>query len=521
VIDDPGALATLRAQNDPPLDGVLYMEAHGGPVPSSVRPAVTRFALYTADDVDVLNEDSDPTLSQDLSLERVVYFGGKAVLDPVTGKTVTFHYGITDAFVDHYWNFARNSLVYLTVCGADGPGAQAFKNAILAANAGVYAGWSKSVHAGSALDAARLVFDRFLGKNDPGAFPEFLFKQRPFQWPLVGGDPLQSDLAKHNQGIDTSTGALLSFTPNSIAGLGDFALLAPTIYVEQVLEASLLGLPYPAGTLNIFGTFGTDPRPDPDSKVTVGGLDCPVQFAGWQPDQISCDIPPAAAGDVVVTVRKHESNKARLTKWNGTFRYSVRGADTLQVDIVYRVALRVDIRKVRLVIHELPVGPFFGNIGIIPDESSAFYLCSGRSVTTVLDTTTTITWTGTGNMSGSRVVPVSADSFNLGLNGIPGPNVNAGFDHGANPGCDWTVVTVTPGGTITDTGRWNLYVPTFDIGPLAVEPNDPSFPGDFRNLTGQPGCNSGLPTSQSTVLQCRIEWDAILATSPPDPNSGR
>ncbi len=263
------------------------------------------------------------------------------------------------------------------------------------------------------------------------------------------------------------------------------------------------------------------PGADPDSKVTVGGLDCPVQFAGWQPGQISCDIPPAASGDVVVTVRKHESNKARLTKWNGTFRYSVRGADTLQVDIVYHVALRVDIRKVRLVIHELPVGPFFGNIGIIPDESSAFYLCSGRSVTTVGDTTTTITWTGTGNMSGSRVVPVSADSFNLGLNGIPGPNVSAGFDHGANAGCNWTMVTVTPGGTTTATGRWNLGVPTFDIGPLAVEPNDPSFPADCRNLTGQPGCQGVLPTSQSTILRCRVEWDQIFATSPPDPDSGR
>ena len=83
------------------------------------------------------------------------------------------------------------------------------------------------------------------------------------------------------------------------------------------------------------------------------------------------------------------------------------------------------------------------------------------------------------------------------------------------------MVTVTPGGTTTATGRWNLGVPTFDIGPLAVEPNDPSFPADFRNLTGQPGCQGVLPTSQSTILQCRIEWDQIFATSPPDPDSGR
>jgi len=128
------------------------------------------------------------------------------------------------------------------------------------------------------------VFDRFLGKNDPGASPEFLFKQRPFQWPLVGGDPLQSDLAKHNQGIDTSTGALLSFTPNSIAGFGDFALLAPTIILGQVVEASLPGVPYPAGTLNIFGTFGSDPRRRSRQQGNCGrsGLPSSVRWvAAW------------------------------------------------------------------------------------------------------------------------------------------------------------------------------------------------------------------------------------------------
>ena len=65
------------------------------------------------------------------------------------------------------------------------------------------------------------------------------------------------------------------------------------------------------------------------------------------------------------------------------------------------------------------------------------------------------------------------------------------------------------------TGHDPITMPGFDIGPLPVEPDDPSFPAGFRNLTTDL-CFAGF--GQAT---CRIEWDDIRAQSPPDPDSPR
>ncbi|HXN25004.1 MAG TPA: IPT/TIG domain-containing protein [Candidatus Dormibacteraeota bacterium] len=514
VVDDPGTLTSLRTLAD---DGILYMEAHGGQARVTPTDPGTKFAVWTADEYDVF-EDSDAKLKEDLDLGRVLYMGGNELSDPVTRELVpVFHYGITDKFVTEYWKFGANSLAYFTVCQSDGGGigVQDFKNAVLAKGASVYAGWSQSVRTNIALRTAKLVFDRLLGANDPNAFPEQYFKQRPFEWLSIGGDPLQSDLAQHSLGIDITTGALLSFTPNSIAGLGDFGLLAPSIMLMSPIEVDLPFTPFTAGTLQITGAFGSDPRPDPDSKVTVGGLDCPVKPNGWTPDLILCDMPSGAAGDVVVTVRKHQSNKARLTKWDGTFAYAIEGDGSLKATITYHALFRPDVRKVRTVIHLPPIGPFF-TTATLTDESTASYACSGSAVSTVGSTTTTITWTGAGNVPASRVLPPSANSFQMGLNGIPGPTVQVTTDHGPEPGCDWTSVLVTPDGTYTQTGHWRLKGPEFDIGVMPIEPSDPSFPGGSKS--DFPFCDA---PQTFTPARCRVDWGPIPAAFRPDPNSAR
>ncbi|MGH8654784.1 MAG: IPT/TIG domain-containing protein [Gammaproteobacteria bacterium] len=120
------------------------------------------------------------------------------------------------------------------------------------------------------------------------------FKQRPFDYVSV-----QNDLPKH-----IAVTSLLTFTANPNLP-GEFGLLAPSIGLVSPVEVDLPGPGLIGGTLTISGDFGTDPRPDPDSKVTVGGLDCPVR--DWQPHVIFCQLPGLeSAGDVVVTVRKQQ-----------------------------------------------------------------------------------------------------------------------------------------------------------------------------------------------------------------------
>jgi len=509
VIDDPGTIASLRQVQG---DGVLYFEGHGGQwLDNSPGGGKLRFAIWTADTIDLFGEDNDPLMKDDLDNGRVLYMLGEQNVDPIT-KTgeIAIHYGITSVFVSKYWSFSANSLVFLTVCDSFTGDSADFKNAVLTKGASVYAGWTGAAGAIVAVRSARLVFDRLLGANadrDPSIL-EADFKQRPFDYVSI-----QRDLPLHNLGAYGA--ASLLFTP--YVGTQSFALLAPSIVVATLFETDVPGTPITARTLQLGGVFGSDPGVDPDSKVTVGGQDCPVKPGDWHSDYILCSLPAGAAGDVVVSVRKHSSNKGRLTKWNGTIRSSIIGDGSLRVLVTYNVAFRSDVRRFRLAIHDPPSGPFLFNPNVIADESSASYTCSGSATDTFGDLTETITWSGGGNMSASHVVPAPDNSFQMVFSGLSAPTVMVNVDQGKGPGCDWTTVTTGPDGTITSSGHSDFSSPApFDIGALPVEPNDPSFAGGSKSDSA--AC-FGPPAF--TVPKCRVDWDTFTAMLPPDATSAR
>lgn len=516
VLCNDASVACLRQGPVGPDVAVYYLNTYGGLLERAAG-GPKHYILATST---VVNPTTwtDPDIRADWGAGRVDYCAHKHYLDPGTQRWAVENFFCINAdFIRYYWKnkeFAQNSFVFIDACLSN---SEDFKQAIFASKASVYAGWSDEVSTDKSPVVAKFFFDRLLGANQVAPEADG-FKQRAFDYIQAGGsfDPFPDSFYHDMQ--DQNPTSQVIFTSNPAQTQTSFGLLAPSIMFEAPFELDIPGFLYRGGTLVITGTFGSDPGPDPDSKVTVGGLNCPVQTNGWQPDQIQCDLPSGAAGDVVVTVRKHQSNKARLSKWNPTFRYRVQGDGSLQASITYRVAFRADIRKVRGVIHDPPIGPnLLLTASHIPDESSATYACSGTAVETTSAGTTTITWTGSGNVPGTRARPNPAGTFDMGLENTTGP-VNINIYHGPGPGCDWTRVFVTSDGMeFSSSGHWDLDVRPFDIGAMPIEPNDPSFPAGSRDLSAF--CTNTPPTF--TTPQCRMEWDAIPAMFPPDPNSPR
>ena len=111
--------------------------------------------------------------------------------------------------------------------------------------------------------------------------------------------------------------AVLQFTPNKDMDLV-FGLLAPSVEFVQIYESGLsqrvLGQPQ----IQVFGPVGNYP-----GTVTVGGETADVPQ--WQNGSFVANFPSSGVSgpDVVVSVRDHPSNVARLTEWQGgSFTYT-------------------------------------------------------------------------------------------------------------------------------------------------------------------------------------------------------
>jgi hypothetical protein len=409
-------------KNFPGGDGVFYFASHGGFVGKGTTTDPKRYGVWTSTKADAFTDNTlfDDVFGTTTRGPTLVRFLAERSTDLRTMSPITeYHYAINALFVTTYFKpFSNASFVYIDACSSDAASAsiQAFKSAFFGKNASVYAGWTDDMNDRVAANSARLVFDRLLGANE--FFLETIptasggvFKQRPFDWHSVEGD-----LPLHGLGFSDNPvpGAFLHFTqaPNSVVG-GVFAALTPSIAATYPDESQ--------DQLLLLGSFGSDM-----GTVSVGG----VALAGctWDSSFLKCPLPSSgdgAAGNVVVTVRNHISNVARLTEWRGTFRYLVRGVDTLNQTIDFDVAFRADLREWRPLIHEAPIEPMSGPIEAISPGSSAGFVCGGTGTTFPNpNESDTFTWTGSGNLS-----------FNKGIRkGQPPPGPNWFWQVGALQG---------------------------------------------------------------------------------------
>jgi hypothetical protein len=393
VVANP-TVATLKTIGG---EGILFFRSHGIFAPPGSAPNVPVFLLWTSDRADVANtvshdQDGD-VLPDDSPLVLTLAEQSHGVQE--------FHWAISSYFVRKYWQpFGKNSLIYIDACNSDDPD---FKQTVLNNKASVYAGWTQSTGDPWAGRTARLVFDRLLGadkfcpETNPLAFTECvpgkaaqpIFAQRPFGYSSVANTEFQD----HNVGTITDInsrhfGLLLKFTQNPGTS---FSLLAPSISNLTVDETMGQG-----GQLTVNGIFGDDPRQTTSGSVTVGGRDANIQ--SWNSNQIVVDLSLSgggSAGDVVVTVRGHKGNVARLTEWRGNaFNYTISGNGSLQIQTTFNIHFRADIRKFRPVIHNEPIEPTGATIGAADSDGTYSASGSGPGVGE------TFQWSGSGSLVG-------------------------------------------------------------------------------------------------------------------------
>jgi hypothetical protein len=317
--------------------GVLYFDTHGGCGLISGRERLCSLKTRTPQ-----TPENDIKYERDLRENRLLYMGD--------GLGSSYNYGVTDFFVSEYMSFSQDSFAYMAACHSYNPGmALGFQYA----GASVLAGWLGAVGGECDANAAKTTFDLLLGMNDYWVEePPF----RPFDYATVWEYLRET-------GKDTCGNAKLMFEKLG----GNFAVLAPSIKNMEVYEGTG---PVPVvkevgtGELTLHGIFGLDPGDD--GLVTIDGS--PVEIETWEPERIVVRLPSAktrgGAGDVVVTVRDHRSNDVPLTRWHGTFHYTVErhddlctGAGKMSQRFAFDIYLRADVHPYREKPGQEPIRP--------------------------------------------------------------------------------------------------------------------------------------------------------------------
>jgi hypothetical protein len=385
-------------------DGILYISSHVGTAGDGSPDDPFQFAIgtgqWTSPEADQ-EFASDLKLTTPLRLPDLTVIGGIWAADLLNQQPILEdHYAITAQFARHYWKrFNANSLVYVNTCYSDGPEARDFKQAVFDTGASVYVGWeglgAQQTLGDMSANTAAFVFDRLLGANDAAYFPETP-PQRPFDLQSIFNDFKNHTFEGSPLGVSGVGAAqsVLKIEPNPGDGPTQFGLLAPSI---AFMDADPPGQP---NKLRIWGLFGNDQS---QTTVTVGGQKLDNVLLNKGGGVLTADLPPSgpsSAGDVVVAVRDHSSNVARVTEWQGTFRYTVAEAGTLSRETTFNLAFRGDIRKYRLAIHQDPVEPT-GAMFQISSLSRAQFACNGTGVDPSTDpkVTATYKYSGSGTLT--------------------------------------------------------------------------------------------------------------------------
>lgn len=263
--------------------------------------------------------------------------------------------GLTKEFVQQYWEFAKDSLVYFDVCylgwdtAGGGEPAIAFRQALQSKGAGCIVAWRGSSNGSWCYPAAKVFFDRLLGMNlkQPNT-PN----QRPFP-----PDQVYAEIKKKNLDKGDQPTRYMTLTPSLPTG----GMLVPTIeslLVEERTYEEENGEPVDQSTMTLKGTFGN--ANGRTIKVTVNGQEMKnLQInkdAVGDIEELKCDLPmdPADkgfAGKVLVSVDDHKSNAVALTLWRWkmqqTFVENADGEVIFTQNVEWDVYLRADVHPYR------------------------------------------------------------------------------------------------------------------------------------------------------------------------------
>jgi hypothetical protein len=499
-------------------DGVLYFASHGG-FGNDQEYAVwtttesSEYADVNTYRLDLYGNDANPR-----TLRRML---ADTEFDQNTQQWKDeWHYGINAKFVTKYWQpFGGNSFVYIDACKSGTGRANDFQQAVVGKQATVYAGWTVSVADKYSGSTTRLLFDRMLGADKycpetgatcaPGKASAPVFAQRPFDYTSVTG----TEFAAHSLGS--------GFTTLS-AGGPTFGLMAPSISNMQVDETMGDG-----GQLTLMGIFGSN-----QDTVEVGGFEAHVET--WSANRIVVDLNlsgAGAAGDVQVTVRGHKSNVARLTEWSSDqYTYTITGDGSLKMAATFNLHFRMDMRKYRPTIHNVPVEPSGVTVGAADSFGNFTASGSGSGPDIIYK------WSGGASLTGFTLnIPITGENIVTATMQIVDSkkvNVFVGAAPEANAP-EATCTTISGNPPVTDTSRLELVGPG-NLVVLIGDKGPRTFPftlDDHAVITaGSFGAQGqGLFSAyaecmdESKTAAYNFKWGPISPTSgtAPDPDSAR
>jgi hypothetical protein len=344
---------SVEAMMAPPADcGVVAVNCHGSGM-TNVKGKLGTFdsgvyGLYTTTPWTPAN---DRRYQELLDSGALVYYHPMGWTEPVP------HYAITAEFIDRYWvqdgvRFTRAPFFYLNSCSPFSSMAKPMRDKIMASGVDVLAGWTLRSFDADGSRAASYVFDRLLGTNHLEA-PEP--PQRPFGWHQLGEEMLRLNIGRSIDGNYPPYISELKFEAKDRYG---FAQLAPSIEFLAIDDLK--------NELTVRGTFGGAPD---DSKVEVGGQDCPVEHNRMY--EIICKIPqfgPGSSGDVVVRYKGNQSNHVKLTSWKGKGTYRILGPGDLHHKWTYDLHFRGDVHDARELPGRKPV-PRDKPVSVMKDSS--------------------------------------------------------------------------------------------------------------------------------------------------------
>lgn len=351
-------LATLAAFGFPAF---FYLSAHGGTcsIPQldargrMVNGADGRPIMLPDYAVSTTTEANAAAIAARMAdFESGIIVAARMLEDYVGGVAVQrTRFMVTSRWVTRYWQFATDSLVWISACSSLGAGAAPFIAACQAKGAGLYVGWTDTVGGPAAVAASKFAVDRLLGANRlaPLESP----KQRSFDYEEVWADLARADLHR-DQVLDSVSGAAIAGRVAELkyqakAGT-NFGLLAPSIRYVLVDES--------ADEVHLYGIFGTPPADE--RVVLIDGLEASVK--SWDREEIVCDLPRSgqgSKGDVKVSVRAHDSNVRQITEWNIQLQYTWdnHAEAGLKVDGPFTVRFRGDVGEYREHPHLTPTKP--------------------------------------------------------------------------------------------------------------------------------------------------------------------
>ena len=366
-----GTVEQLRAIKDA---SVIYFSTHGDI--GRDKYGKSRYVLGTSTSFDGSDRPSQGgDLDKDDPTSWDEYLRGLLVMVQYEEGSGVGYWGITDEFIYTHWSLSKDALVFIDACnsGSDVPDMKTLRDILQNMNMRTFVGWDNLILPSHSADAGRYFFDRVLGAND---YLKEDPPQRPFNARAVYYDMRARSLfnksgrTKYISYADTDDDGTKEEITTHLRVLPadvDTSILVPSIKKITVDEIQK--------TLTLHGEFGST-----EGEVTIGEQKNKLPISSWADDEIilqSKDASGYFSGEVMVSVRDHESNKVPITGWeNVSMTYTSDLTESFGPGFEQKVECNMHFRA--------DVHPYREEPGLAPIvPNSVFYNVAPHSTCTV------------------------------------------------------------------------------------------------------------------------------------------